>query len=204
MCISLRAAFTLRFTFTLRLTDAEPAERTAELLFAAVFTFAELLRLTFALRLADAEPAERTAELLFAAGALRISALPERPAAEFVRPALDALLRLTFALRLADADELPALAEVLRLTDAAPRELFAAERETLPALLRTVSVAWFEEFETLLCPHASLPRVANITKMLRTNANLTVLFMILVLLELLVIRTSYVFSNRCAKNKECV
>ena len=135
MCISLRAAFTLRFTFTLRLTDAEPAERTAELLFAAAFTFAELLR-------------------------------------------------LTFALRLAAADELPALAEVLRLTDAAPRELFAAERETLPALLRTVSVAWFEEFETLLCPHASLPRVANITKMLRTNANLTVLFMILVLLEL--------------------
>ena len=187
MCISLRAAFTLRFTFTLRLTDAEPAERTAELLFAAAFTFAELLRLTFALRLAAAEPAARTAELLFAA------------AFTFAE-----LLRLTFALRLTDADELPALAEVLRLTDAAPRELFAAERETLPALLRTVSVAWFEEFETLLCPHASLPRVANITKMLRTNANLTVLFMILVLLELLVIRTSYVFSNRCAKNKECV
>ena len=97
--------------------------------------------------------------------------------------AAEELLRLaTFALRLAGAELLLLLLTfALRLAAGAePREVFAADLDALPALLRTDSLAWFEELDALLCPHASLPRAANITKMLRTNANLTNLFMILV------------------------
>ena len=91
------------------------------------------------------------------------------------------LLLLTFALRLAGEELLLLLTFALRLAAGAePREVFAADLDALPALLRTDSLAWFEELDALLCPHASLPRAANITKMLRTNANLTNLFMILV------------------------